>query len=40
MKKKVTPGAKLVQKGGAASKANAAAKKAKGGSNSKGSKRG
>ena len=35
-----TPGAKLVNKGGASKTPNAAAKKAKGGSNTKGSKRG
>lgn len=34
------PGAKMVNKGGASKTPNAAAKKAKGGSNTKGSKRG
>jgi hypothetical protein len=37
--KSSTPGAKLINKGGASSKANAAAKKAKGGYNTKGTKR-
>ena len=40
MKKKTTPGAKLINKGGASKTPNTAAKKAKGGANSKGSKRG
>lgn len=35
-----TPGSKLINKGGASRTPNTAAKKAKGGSNSKGSKRG
>ena len=35
-----TPGAKLINKGGASSRPNTAAKKARGGANTKGSKRG
>jgi hypothetical protein len=38
-KKQSTPGAKLINKGGAAAKPNNAAKKAKGGYNTKGTKR-
>lgn len=36
---KSTPGAKLINKGGASNTPNVAAKKAKGGSNTKGSKK-